>query len=216
MRLSRLIPVVAGAILLTACAGVPGVYTVERQGDAVPGATGTAGPFDPVAYADGVWTTDVPKAVAAAVPAETLFAALAQDREAAQTKYGHSQGSGSPWSFVVSGTATVAEVDSSGPSALLVLDQTWAPASAVAIQVGPAMLGTAVRDSLGTVDFSTFTNQIDFADVATELNNRVKKDVVGSFDPASAVGKKVTFVGAFSLADPTTIVITPLELKVAS
>lgn len=217
MRLSRLVAVVMGALLLSACSGVPGVYTVERPGDPKPSGSGsTSGPFDPKAYADKVWSTDVPKAVAAAVPATELFAALAADKTAAQTKYGHSQGSGSPYSYIVSGTATVADVDTSGPSTLLVLDQSWAPGATVAIQVGPAMLGTGVRDALGTIDFSTFTNQIDFADVATELNNKVKADVVAGIDPAAAKGKKVEFVGAFSLTDPTSIVITPLQLKVAS
>lgn len=215
MRVSRLVLAVAGVLLLSACSGIPGIYTVERSGDPVPNASGTSGPFDAEAFADKVWATDVPKAVEGAAPADEVFAALAKDGEAAQEKYGHTQGQGSPYSFVVSGKAVVADVDTSGPSTLLLLEQDWAPDATVAIQVGPAMLGTSVRDSLGTIDFSTFTNQIDYADVATALNTKVKGEVLGSFDAEAAKGKEVSFVGSFSLADPSTIVITPLEITVA-
>lgn len=215
MHPQRAVPLVVAALLLSACSGIPGVYTVERSGE--PGASSTAGSgsFDAAASAARIWKDDVPAAVSGAVPAATLFPQLATDPESAQTSHGHSQGNGSPWSYVVSGEATVASVDTSGPSALLVLEQDWAPGTTVSIQVGPAMLGTAVRDSLGTVDFSTFVNQIDFADVATELNKLVKKDVIAGLDPASAKGKKVTFVGSFAYNDPKNVVITPLQLKVA-
>lgn len=215
MHPQRAVPLALAALLLSACSGIPGVYTVERPGD--PGASSTSGPgsFDPPTYAAKVWKDDVPKAIAAAVPAATLFPQLASDPKAAQTSHGHSQGNGSPWSYVVSGEAVVASVDTSGPSALLVLDQDWAPGTTVSIQVGPAMLGTAVRDSLGTIDFSTFVNQIDFADVATELNKLVKQEVVADLDPAALTGKKVSFVGSFAYSDPKNVVITPLQLKVA-
>lgn len=214
MHPQRAVPLVLAALLLSACSGIPGVYTVERPGDPGSSANGSTADFDPAAYAAKVWKDDVPAAITAAVPAQELFAQLRDDPQAAQTSHGHSQGAGSPWSYVVSGEATVASVDTSGPSALLVLEQTWAPGTTVSIQVGPAMLGTAVRDSLGTIDFSKFVNQIDFADVSTELNKLVKKEVLADLDPATLKGKKVQFVGSFSYSDPKNVVITPLQLKV--
>jgi len=76
-------------------------------------------------------------------------------------------------------------------------------------------LGTAIRDAVGFIDFSQFANQIDFADVASALNDRVRADVVKGVKPASLKGRDVTFEGAFQLLDPANIVVTPVSLSVA-
>jgi len=216
MRKLGVVVVLAASVLLaTGCSGIPGVYTVERSGD-VAVATGSDAAFDAQAYADRVWADDVPGAITGAVPIADLFGQLATDPEAAQTASGHSQGPGSPWSFLVAGEGTIAKVDTTGASVLLVLDQDYAPNAQVALQVGPAFIGTAIRDSLGSINFSEFVNQIDFADVATYLNGHVRDEVVADLDPTGLEGKTVSFVGAFSLVDPTNIIITPLTLQVAS
>jgi predicted lipoprotein len=214
MRKVAVVTVLAVAFLVSACSGIPGLYTVERSDEAAAAAS-AAGVFDAVSYADTVWGTDVPPAAAAAVPITDLFAGLGKDAAGTQSAYGHNQGSGSPWSFLVSGEATIADVDTTGASTLLVLEQDYAPNAQVAIQVGPAFIGTAIRDALGTIKFSEFVNQIDFADVATALNDRVRSEVVAGLDPTTLVGKQVKFTGAFALADPSSIVITPLKLEVS-
>jgi predicted lipoprotein len=214
MRKLGLVSVVA-LVLLTACSGIPGVYTVERSGDLSSAASGSGAPFTAQTYADEVWVSDVPAAADAAVPVADLFGKLATDPEAAQEAFGHNQGSGSPWSFMVAGEGTIERVDTTGASILLVLDQDYAPDAQVALQIGPAFIGTAIRDSLGTINFSEFVNQIDFADVATFLNDHVRNEVVAELDPATLEGATVTFVGAFSLVDPENIVITPVRLEVS-
>jgi predicted lipoprotein len=211
--------VLASALMLAACSGIPGVYTVEKVGDGTAAASAGANAadgaaFDAASLADKAWSEDVPKSAAAAVPIDTLFSGLASDSDGTSSKYGHNQGAGSPWSFMVSGEGTIASVDTSGASALLVVNQDYAPNARVSLQVGPALIGTAIRDSLGTIQFGQFVNQIDFADVATALNDKVKKGVVADLDPPTLAGKKVKFVGAFSLVDPSNVVITPVRLQV--
>lgn len=218
-RAARLGAVAALAAVLTACSGVPGVYTVEKRGDS--GATGLrqggTAPFDAEAYVAGIWTAKViPTLDGAAADAGTVLAAVRNDPAAAATAYGRPSTSGGPATFVVKGSGTVLGVDTSGPQGLLRVD--LAPGDGtpdLGIAIGPAFLGTAVRDSLPFIDFSQFTNQIDYADVATALNATVKKDVVGDLDPAAAKGKRVGFVGAFSLLDPTAVAVVPVSLEVS-
>jgi len=85
----------------------------------------------------------------------------------------------------------------------------------VMLQIGPAINGTALRDATGLVDFNDFLNQIEYANAATELNNKVKSDVLADFDPAAAEGKTVRFVGAFAYgSNPAVLQVTPVELEV--
>jgi predicted lipoprotein len=92
----------------------------------------------------------------------------------------------------------------------------------VTINTGPVILGTALRDAVGFIKFGDFTNQIDYAQVSTEMKNQVKTTVFTSFDAANAAGKTLDFEGAYALsgtAAPTTaasIVIVPVRLTVSS
>ena len=207
------------ALSLGACSKVPGVYTYEAAGaTAAAGSTpGASGPFDADAYVAGIWQDKVlPTLDGAAKDAATVLPAIAADATSAATTYGRASSSGGPATFVVKGSGTVVGVDTSGPQGLLEID--LAPGDGTAdlgVAVGPAFLGTALRDALPFIDFSQFTNQIDYADVATALNATVKKDVVAGLDPAAAKGRKVEFVGAFSLVDPANIALVPVSLKVA-
>ena len=79
---------------------------------------------------------------------------------------------------------------------------------------GPVLIGTALRDAVGFISFSQFTNQIDYLDVATAINSLVKTDVLAKVDKAGLIGKQVAFAGAFSGIDPSNVVVIPTELSV--
>ena len=78
---------------------------------------------------------------------------------------------------------------------------------------GPVIAGTALRDGVKFIHFSDFTNQLDYADVATELNNKVKSEVLAGVDAKSLVGKKVDFAGAFSLVAPGSVLVVPTPAR---
>jgi predicted lipoprotein len=59
-----------------------------------------------------------------------------------------------------------------------------------------------VRDATGIVQFSDFTNQIQFADVGNELNARVLKTVVAPLDLSTLKGRTVEFEGTAVVGDP--------------
>ena len=82
------------------------------------------------------------------------------------------------------------------------------------MMTGPVIAGTAIRDGVGFISFGDFTNQIAYADVANQINAKVKSDVTAKVDVRNLTGKKVTFYGAFSALIPGQIMLVPTELQV--
>ena len=199
---------------VTACSRVPGIYTYEsKSAAAAPGAAA----FNAKTYVDSIWSSRVvPTVHSKAVDARTLLTAIQADQAAAGKRYGRQAGTGSPYSFLVKGTGKVTKVDTSVPTGpvTVALSGGAVRGTAAFLATGPVIAGTSLRDAVGFIDFSQFTNQLDFAAVATQLNNRVKTDVLAKIDRASLVGKQVSFEGAFSLLDPANILIVPTSLTV--
>lgn len=167
---------------------------------------------DPVSYAQSVYDADVVPAITDnAVDLTELLDALAKD-EAAADEYGFRNG-GSPYSFPVRVTGTVVE----GAFGEAGLEVEGLPSDVtVGVQTGPAVTGTAIRDATGQITFEMFLNQIDFASVASELNNRVKENVLSVTDFEALLGDEVTVVGAFTHDNPSHIKITPISIEAAS
>jgi predicted lipoprotein len=84
------------------------------------------------------------------------------------------------------------------------------------IQVGPIFKGTAIRDFLDFVKFEDFTNQVDFAKLANELNFKVRDDVVKRFDFKNDdyTGVEFEIIGAATYlnGDPK-LVVTPVVME---
>src|SRR3954453_5263960 len=178
--------------LSSACSHVPGVYTYVPAGEAT--ASGAAGgqAFDAKQYVDGIWKDKVLSTVdQQAVDATTLLPALASDQEAASKQYGSQAGTGSPFAFLVRGTGTVTEVDEEAPShpVTVKVDGLEGKDSSVQVVTGPVIAGTALRDAVKFIKFSDFTNQLDYADAGTGLNEKVKSDVLAGMSAKDLVGK---------------------------
>ena len=136
---------------------------------------------------------------------------LQQDADAAGKQYGHRDGS-SPYTFPVKVSGTAGEVT----SGLLPLTIEGLPKDVrIAIQVGPAINGTALRDATGLVKFNDFVNQVEYANAGTALNDLVKQRVLADLDPATLAGRTVTVVGATAPLNPTTVTVTPISVEVA-
>ncbi len=105
-----------------------------------------------------------------------------------------------------SGRGVVREVNTESRSGRLVV--ALEDGAEVSILIGPVILGTALRDALG-VEFSEFTNQLDYAAVANALNDRVVQEVVAGVQLEGLVGKSVSFTGARSGTG-----IVPVRLEV--
>jgi predicted lipoprotein len=201
---------------MSACARVPGIYVYERSGSK---GGGSSAVFDPKTYVDGIWAPKiVPTVHEKAVDVTTLSAAIAQNPDAAGKKYGHQAGTGSPYAYLAKGSGTVTKVDTSaptGPVTVRVPAPNGKNAVTVTVITGPVIAGTALRDGVGFISFGDFTNQIAYAEVANQINAKVKTEVTSKLDLKTLTGKKVTFYGAFSALIPGQIQLVPTELQVA-
>lgn len=145
-----------------------------------------------------------------AVPAATLASALKKDPQAAAKKYGVSAGTGPEFAVRFTGTAGKAQ------SGIYPVTVPGVPKTLlIRVQTGPAINGTDLRDAPGDITFGEFTNQIDYQNAASALNDQLKKQVLSGVDTAALAGKKVSVVGAFQLINPDAWLVTPVKLSVA-
>lgn len=167
--------------------------------------------FDPAQYADERFDDEiVPQIEDEAVPLATLLTDL--DGGADQADFGNAPGEGSSFSFPVSFSGVAGAPNG---SILPVAVEGVSSEVTVQVQIGPALNGTALRDVTGTVSFNEFTNQLEFQEVATEFNNRVRDGILADVDPASLEGATIEVVGAFTRVNPALVSVVPVSFEVA-
>lgn len=171
--------------------------------------------FDVVGYVDSIWESEyLPTYENEAVDIVELLAALDDDEEEAIETYGHRSGTGA-FSFMVRGEARILTFDDSSSARVLRLDlPPYDDDAEVSLAIGPVIRGNAVRDAVGFIQFNQFTNQMDFASVYRELNDRVKEEILSQYEfDESFEGRTFSFRGAFTYDDPDNIVIVPVFLE---
>jgi predicted lipoprotein len=169
------------------------------------------------AFVDPIWNSKIVQTFTEkAVDAKELLAAIQENPDQAGEKYGRREAT-NPYNYMIKGAGQVTAVNAeSRAGTLTVALANSSPGQSVTIQIGPVVLGTAIRDATGVVSFNQFTNQIDYAGVSKEMNARAVRDALGGKDPASFTGKQIRFVGAFTY-DPHSagiIRITPIKVEV--
>ncbi len=209
------------ALSVTACSSIVTIRPLDtptpssEEPSAAQGSSfRTSKGFDPVAYVNGLWDSKIlPKATNESVDLAMLLGEIAKDKDAASQKYGHKESG--PYNFAVKTEAIVESVDTTSRAGTVVLKPTgYNGPVEVKMQTGPVLLGTSIRDGSGYILFNQFVNQIEYADVAEELNNRVLNTVLKNLDVNTLKGKTVTVYGFFSLDDPTKVLITPVKIDV--
>jgi predicted lipoprotein len=199
-----------GGLLLVGMVSTTKVVAAEdAAATAVGGST-----FDAVEYAEERYATEVvPTITEEAVDIAELVPQIVADPEAAGEEYGHKDGATSPYAYPVTGTGVAGTV---AGTLLPVAVEGMPDGVQVMLQIGPAINGTALRDATGLIGFDDFLNQIEYANASTELNNKVKEEVLAGFDAAGAAGRTVTFTGAFAYGSNTAVLqVTPVQLEVA-
>jgi predicted lipoprotein len=206
-----------GLTLFLNLAGCSAFFTVvpihEAKSEEPQGSASNKG-FDKVAYVNGIWESKVlPTVQEKAVDFSQLYTELKLNQDAASQKYGNKVGG--PYNFLTKFEDQVLSADtSSRVGTIKVQTQTSSGPVELTVQVGPVVQGTAIRDALGFITFNEFVNQLQFADVADELNTRALQNALGSTDPTSLVGKSVNIVGAFTLDNLNNLVVTPVFMTV--
>ncbi|MFE4684024.1 DUF2291 family protein [Streptomyces sp. NPDC056721] len=170
-----------------------------------------AAKFNPATYGAKTYGPKVVPAIRKkAVNLSILSKAITADSDAAGKRYGHRDGT-SPYSYAVTFTGTAAAAQN-GLTPVAVPGVT----ARVSVQTGPAVNGTSLRDAVGFISFGQFTNQVDFADAGTALNNQVKAKVLAHLDVDSLKGKRITVIGAMTPLTGDVFTVTPISIEPAS
>jgi predicted lipoprotein len=136
------------------------------------------GPFDARAYVAGIWDSR-------AMPALRSRAIAFSEFEGRHTAHP------TPVSF--DGVVVAVNTSSRVGTAHVDIAPGDGHGDAV-LMIGPVVRGTALRDALGFIQFTDFTNQIEFATVAGALNDRALA-AVGALDPNGLEGRHVRGFG---------------------
>jgi predicted lipoprotein len=157
--------------------------------------------FDAGTFARSAWPRVVREATQAAAAVSDL--ALASGAPAANARF-------------LKGTGVIAAVDRQSRVGVLRVRVAGSRPATVAIQIGPVIRGTALRDASPFIQFSDFTNQSDFAAAANALNDHVLREVIAAVPLDGLVGRTVTFVGAIGkspLREDGAIEMVPVQLE---
>jgi predicted lipoprotein len=164
-------------------------------------------------FVDPIWTSKVlPTIQEKAQDIAKILPEIRSDPDTAGQKYGRREAT-NPYNYMVKGTGKVTEIHNESQAGTATVEIPELNEK-VALQIGPVVRGTALRDATGIVSFNQFSNQLDYADVSKEMNLRALKTAFANVDPASLAGKTVTFFGAFTF-DPhskSLILITPVKI----
>ena len=157
----------------------------------------------------------VPALTGKAVDLVTLQIAIKGSLDKAGESYGvRVGGAGGGWNFPVKGTATVIEENRASKAAVAEIDIDGDGKADATLQLGPVVKGSALRDTTGLYDFSTFRDQIEYAKLGRALNDKAVSKLPAA--DTALKGKKVNFVGAVVIRTASEKpLITPVSIEAA-
>ncbi|MBX5193808.1 DUF2291 domain-containing protein [Rhizobium sp. NZLR10] len=209
-----------GALLAAVvAAALPGCKIIKTPTAEEKAAEAAKTAFDPNAKVEAIWQPDVvPYFEKRAGELKDVMQLAASNPDAAGEKYGNTRKqSSSPWTYAVKITGTVVAADTASRAATLDLDADGDGKADAKVQIGPALRGTALRDTLDFVNFNEFKNQIEWAQFGKAFNEKANTAVLSAVPRDGLAGKTVTVIGAFPLPKSGELpLVTPSELKVGS
>jgi predicted lipoprotein len=199
MRNLMLTCAVLAAVGLASCRIVPTaeVEAARKGGGSAPGEAA----FNPDKMVDDIWDAKViPYLTAKAGPFADVRDLARKSPDEAGQKYGFRAKEGSaPWTLVVKAEGRIVEANTESRAATIGVDTDGDGKSDLVVQIGPALRGTTLRDSLDFVSFNSFTNQIDYAQFGKAFNQRVNRTLLQGLPRDKLVGRNVTVLGTYSL-----------------
>lgn len=174
--------------------------------------------FNGADYVGKLWDSEVvPVMRDKAFPIAEVIDAIEGGLDKAGPAFGHRPAEeGSPWSFIVKGTATIKEKNTTSRAGVALIDVTTSKGViSVTIQIGPVIKGNSLRDAMPFINFQNFTNQLEFAEVGRAFNARMLTELQPAID-ALAAGQTVDFSGTFSMNSAADkILLTPVVIAPA-
>jgi predicted lipoprotein len=171
--------------------------------------------FDPAAKVEAIWDSQaIPYLDKRAGDLKEVVQLAASGLDQAGQKYGNPRKQAtSPWTYAVKFTGKIVAADTQSRAATIDIDSDGDGKADARVQVGPAIRGTALRDTLDFVDFNAFKNQIEWAQFGKAFNEKVDASVLAPIRANMTAGKTVTGVGAFPMPSSGQLpLITPSSL----
>jgi predicted lipoprotein len=173
------------------------------------------GTIDPKQYANDIWESVViPRVETMAVDFNVLAGALETDDAKASGEFGYRLSDRNSYNFAVKGTVKLLSIDTSSANGSAYLDtEPFDGKEDCRLQIGPVLQGYTLRDIQRDISPTSFVNQVDWARLATELNNKIKETVLGDVDFSNMTGKEAELLGVFTWdGKGKVIVVTPVRL----
>ena len=230
--MKRYLPWIVGLIVLVAFLAVlPSGLTIVPIAEVEARAQSEI--FDPVAFVDGIWQSQIlPTVEEKAVDLSTILASFEVDgaglaKKDQLTEIANQYGSitvGEAHVYLVRGTGVVTEINTESRTGVLSVDvDGYDGPVQVKIYLGPRIPSdeTGVRDAVGFINFGDFREQTEYGQVGNEINKRIATAVLEPLDKTTLAGKQISFQGAisirtFNLVDInlSEISIVPVQLSV--
>lgn len=173
--------------------------------------------FNPDKMVEDIWTSKViPYLQQKAGPFAEVHALAKTDQAAAGAKYGNpKKQANSPWTFAVRVEGKIVAANTQSRAGTIDIDVDGDGKADARIQIGPAMRGTALRDSLDFVQFNDFTNQIDFAQFGKAFNAHADKTVLSKLPRDGLEGRTAKVLGAYTIEGGQDLpLVTPAEAEI--
>ncbi|WP_019280368.1 DUF2291 family protein [Rhizobium grahamii] len=212
----RMTSTLLAAFIVVALPGCKFVKTPTAEEKAAAAAKNA---FDPTAKVDAIWQPQVvPYFEKRAGDLKDVVQLAGSSPDQAGAKYGNPRKqSSSPWTYAAKFTGKVIAADTASRAGTLDVDTDGDGKADAKVQIGPALRGTALRDTLDFVNFNEFKNQIEWAQFGKAFNEKANTVFLASVPRDGLIGKPVTVIGAFPLPSGGQLpLVTPSELKVGS
>jgi predicted lipoprotein len=173
------------------------------------------GTIDPKQYAADIWESMViPRIESMAVDCGELAAGLESDEAGTSGRLGYRLSDRNYYNFAVKGTVRLLSIDTNSANGSASLDlYPFDGKEDCRLRIGPVLQGYALRDIQSEISPNSFVNQVDWARLATELNNKVKETVLAYVDFSTAAGKEAELLGVFTYEGKGSgIAITPVRM----
>jgi len=166
--------------------------------------------FDAAAFAQTFWNDALPAQLPEAVNLSELIVQLESEPEQAFAAHSHALGIGNIRYFLVQGEGEVSSISEN--HVIIRFDQ-----GSVQLET-EFVYGNAVRDAVGTIDISDFSNTMDLNRVSEEVNRIIRTEVIPPFREKVKEGDQLAFAGALELNQKflqlEQVEIIPVSLKI--
>lgn len=186
------------AILLASVLGLGGCKFVKTEDERKAAA---AEAFNPDKLVADIFDAKVvPYFAERAGTLQDVSALAASNLDAAAEKYGHKEKQGNaPWTFAAKIDGVIIAAETKSRAAYVDVDVDADGKADIRVSIGPAIRGTAIRDSLKFVNFNEFKNQIEWAQFGKSFNTHVNKTLLEKISREGLVGKTLSATGAYPL-----------------